>query len=132
MHIRHVHSFDPDQLGAIMQMILSTGKLSSQQFAALNAKLDTLIQQEKIAMSQLDDKIATLTAEATANTNAEKAALKIFQGIPDLIAAAVTKALAAGATPSQLQALTDLNTTLKANDDELAAAVVANTPAATP
>ncbi len=83
-------------------------------------------------MSQLDDKIATLTAEATANTNAEKAALKIFQGIPDLIAAAVTKALAAGATPSQLQALTDLNTTLKANDDELAAAVVANTPVATP
>ncbi len=79
-------------------------------------------------MAQLDDAISALQAEVTKNTTVEKSALALIQGIPALIDAAVTKALAAGATAAQLAAVTALSTSLKANDDELAAAVASNTP----
>ena len=71
-----------------------------------------------------------LTTEVTNETSVEQSALKLIQGIPALIGAASAKASAAGATTAQLQALSDLQTTLAANDTELAAAVTANTPAA--
>ena len=59
----------------------------------------------------------------------EKSALALIQGFSQRLADAIAAAQAAGATPVELQALTDLGTTLKANDDELAAAVSQNTPA---
>ncbi len=83
-------------------------------------------------MSKLDDTITALTSQVAANKNAEQSALKLIQAIPGLITTAVAAAQAAGATPAQLQSFTDLTASLKANDDELAAAVIANTPAATP
>ena len=83
-----------------------------------------------IRMSQLDDAIAALTTEVTNETTVEKSALALIQGIPAMIATAVSAALAAGATPAQLKAVTDLQATLAANDTELSAAVVAGTPAA--
>jgi hypothetical protein len=46
------------------------------------------------------------------------------------LATAVAAAAAAGATPTQLKALTDLGTAIKTGDDALAAAVAANTVAA--
>lgn len=81
-------------------------------------------------MEDLQSKIDALTAEVTTNTNTEKSALKAIQGIKSALDAALAAAKAAGATAVQLQALTDLTTTLGTNDAELAAAVVANTPAA--
>lgn len=86
---------------------------------------------EIYTMSQLDDQIASLKAEVANNTNVEKGAVALLTGIPAMIATAVQKALAAGATPEQLQAITDVGTTLLANDTELAGAVAANTVAAT-
>mgnify|MGYP001614089774 CR=1 FL=1 len=80
-------------------------------------------------MSALDDKITALQAEVAKNTTVEKSALALIQGFAAQLAAAVQAALAAGATRAQLQSLTDLQTTITANDDELAAAVLANTPA---
>jgi len=69
------------------------------------------------AMSkELDD----LTAQVTANSTALDSATTLINGI----AARIT---AAGVDPAKLAALT---AELKAKDDELAAAVVANTPAA--
>ncbi len=79
-------------------------------------------------MAALDDQITALNAEVTKNTTVEKSALALIQGFSARLDAAVAAALAAGATQAQLTALTDLGTSLKANDDELAAAVVANTP----
>ncbi len=64
--------------------------------------------------------ILSLTAEVERNTTVEKSALALIQGFAAQLAAA-------GTDPVKLQALQD---TLKTNDDELAAAVVANTPAA--
>lgn len=80
-------------------------------------------------MSALDDKIAALQAEVARNTTVEKSALVLIQGFGAQLTAAVNAALAAGATPAELQSLTDLATTITANDDELSAAVAANTPA---
>lgn len=78
-------------------------------------------------MSQLDDQISALTAQVKANTDVENSALVLIQGFSARLAAAIAAATAAGATPAQLQALTDLGTTIKASDDALAAAVAANT-----
>ena len=81
-------------------------------------------------MSALDDAITALTNEVTEETTVEQSALTLIQGIPALIASAVTAALAAGATPAQLKSITDLQAKLAANDSELAAAVAAGTSAA--
>lgn len=80
-------------------------------------------------MAALDDKITALQAEVANNTTVEKSALVLIQGFAARLDAAVAAAQAAGASPAQLQSLTDLSTSLKSNDDELAAAVTANTPA---
>lgn len=82
-------------------------------------------------MAAIDDKINALNAEVTKNTTVIQSALALINGISGQIAAAVAAALAAGATPTQLQSLTDLQTSLTKNDDDLAAAVAANTPTPT-
>ncbi len=83
-------------------------------------------------MAAIDDAIATLTAQVAANTDVEKSALALINGFSARLDAAIAAATAAGATPAQLKALADLSTTVKSSDDELAAAVAANTPAAPP
>lgn len=82
--------------------------------------------------NQLDAEIAALTAQVTANTTAEGSALVLLNGIPAMIAAAVAAAQAAGATPDELAAITNLQTTLAASAAPLAAAVTSNTPPAGP
>ena len=82
------------------------------------------------AMSALDDKITTLQADVTALTTTDQSAIALINGISAQIAAAVAAAQAAGATPAQLQSLTDLDTAIKTQQTGLAAAVTANTPAA--
>ncbi len=61
-----------------------------------------------------------LTAEVTRNTSVEQSALTLIQGLAAQLAAA-------GTDPVALKALQDQ---LTQNDDALAAAVAANTPAA--
>ena len=78
-------------------------------------------------MAALDDQITALTAQVAANTDVVNSALVLIQGFSARLAAAVAAASAAGATPAQLKALTDLGTAIKASDDSLAAAVAANT-----
>ena len=102
--------------------------------AKINAKLDmvlSIIQKEEKLMALLDDDITALQAEVAADTVAENAAIKLINGIQAQIETAVAAANAAGATPAQLKAITDLGATLTANTTALAAAVAANTPAAT-
>lgn len=79
------------------------------------------------ALNRLSDKVNKMAGtldEITANvarvTDAEKAAVVLLKGLKD-------KLDAAGSDPVALKALSD---TLGADADELAAAVVANTPAA--
>lgn len=72
------------------------------------------IERKQISMAgELD----SLTSEVTNETTVEKSALALINGF-------AAKLAAAGTDPAKLQALHD---SLKANDDELAAAVAANT-----
>lgn len=81
-------------------------------------------------MNPLDQALAALATQVKTNTNAEDSATAILNNIPTMISDAVAKALAAGATTAQLQSIADLGTALSAHAAPLAAAVVANTPAA--
>jgi predicted benzoate:H+ symporter BenE len=96
----------------------------------IERKLQTIQQQEMKAMAQLDDQIAALTADVENLKTVDAAAVALISGFSAQLAAAVTAAQAAGATPAQLQSLTDLDTAIKANTADLAAAVTLNTPAA--
>jgi hypothetical protein len=71
--------------------------------------------------------IAVLGPIVTRATTVMDGALKVINGIKAAQDAAVTAALANGATAEQLQPLTDLGVTLDAKATELAAAVEANT-----
>jgi hypothetical protein len=93
------------------------------QNSGLSAKLDVVIAmlgdvlgKEKVMSAQLD----TLTTQVKANTDAEASAVLLLQGLSAQIAAIKTD-------PVAVQKLSD---DLKASADSLAAAVVANTPAA--
>jgi hypothetical protein len=79
-----------------------------------NKKLDTIIKRLKHMSKEFDD----LTARVHANSDVLDSAVALINGIAARIEAA-------GVDPVKLQALT---TELQAKDDELAAAVVANTP----
>lgn len=89
---------------------------TTEALARIERKLDTAIAMEKQAMADL----TTLQAEVQRNTEVEKSALVLIQGLKDQI-------VAAGTDPEKLKAIVEQ---LTANDDALAAAVAANTPAA--
>ncbi len=76
--------------------------------------------------------IDDLTAQVGATTTVIDSAVALINGIQTRIDDAVKAAIANGATAEQLAPLADLSTTLKNEDDKLAAAVAANTPAAAP
>lgn len=71
-----------------------------------------------------------LIAQVAANTTVEQSAATLIRGFAAKLDAAIAAAVAAGATPAVLTQLTALSTTLKTSDDDLAAAITENTPAA--
>lgn len=83
---------------------------------SIDARLTNLETQGTKAMSALDD----LTAQVAANTSTEASAVTLIQGIAAQLAAAATD-------PAKISAL---SSQLKTSADALAAAIVANTPAA--
>jgi small-conductance mechanosensitive channel len=108
-------------------------------FSKINENLDRILtnQAQIIALvtrgnamaSQLDAAITQLQSDVTALTTVDQSAIALINGIAAQVSAAVAAALAAGATPAELQSMTDLDTALKAQASGLAAAVTANTPA---
>ncbi len=78
--------------------------------------LASLVTGEQIMSAELD----SLTAQVTENTDTEQSAIALLNNLHDLL-------VAAGTDPAKLAALAG---TLKGSRDALAAAVVANTPAA--
>jgi hypothetical protein len=89
----------------------------------INSKLDsvlsllrTILRQEIKTVQELDD----LQVQVKANTDAEASAILLLGQLHDLI-------VAAGTDPAKLKALADA---LAASQTNLAAAIVANTPAA--
>jgi hypothetical protein len=70
----------------------------------------------------------SLKAQVTKNIDAEASAVLALNGIADRVQAAVTAALANGATAAELAPVQDEVDALKASADALGAAIVANTP----
>lgn len=101
------------------------------QLDRMEQKIDAAALQEHLDMAQLDDQLVSLTATVAQNTTVMGSAAATITGISAQIAAAVAAAQAAGATPAELQALTDLQQTLDTNNATLAAAIAFNTPVAT-
>ena len=78
-----------------------------------------------MAVAPIDDLVASVTAENTVVDSA----IALINGFSARLAAAITAALAGGATAAQLVPLTKLKTDVDAKATALAAAVTANTPA---
>lgn len=92
----------------------------------LREMLGLIIDKENFLMSQLDDALTAAEASAKANTDAEDAVIALLGTLSTQIAD-----LKAGTTDAATIArITALSDGLKAKADALAAAVVANTPAA--
>lgn len=81
-----------------------------------------------MAVNNIDQAIADLTLQVQNNTTVDASVVTFINGIPALIAAAVAAAQNAGATPTQVQAFTDLGTSIKASADSVVAAINANVP----
>lgn len=96
-------------------------------FHDFNHRLNKLITEVHKMASELDTGLAALTAQVQANTDVVQSAVTLVQGFAAQIEAAVQAALAAGASPEELKAVTDAVAAIKADDDALAAAVAANT-----
>lgn len=77
----------------------------------------------------LQSAIDQLRQDVEAQTTVTQSAVTLINGIPALIADAIAKSQAAGATAEQLQALHDLDSQIQAASQGLAAAVSANTTA---
>lgn len=72
-----------------------------------------------------------LSQQVKANTDCEDSATLLITGIAARIQAAVDKAIAGGATAAELEPVQAEVDAMKRSADALAAAVLANTPAAT-
>ena len=76
--------------------------------------------------------LSPLIAQVTEATTVMGSAKTMIDGIAGAVAAAVTAALANGATSAELQPVVDVGNALKTQSDALQASIVANTPAAPP
>ncbi len=132
----------PAEASSLLQMVAGFGASNTTALAAVQAnqqqilatltKILAAIQQENLTMAALDTSITQLTSDVTGETTVVGSAVTLISGFQTQLAAAVAAAQAAGATATQLSALTALDTTLQQNNAALAAAVAANTPAAPP
>lgn len=113
--IASVHSV---KLNRQMAWLFSTRDLGASQarIEAALARIEAKLNGVTTHMAQLD----SLTAEVTRNTSVVGSALTLIQGLAAQIQAA-------GTDPA---ALATIVASLKANDDQIAAAIAANTPAA--
>ncbi len=94
--------------------------------ALLTRILDAVTRLEN-NLSLLSDAITNLTAKVAEEKTEIDSAIVFIKGVPALIDAAVAKALEAGATPEQLQALTDLSTGITDETGKLTVALATGT-----
>jgi hypothetical protein len=81
--------------------------------------------------TDLKTEIADLTDDVAQLTTVDASAVALLTGLSKQLADAIAAAQAAGATAEQLQQLADLHTAITTQNQALADAVAANTPAPT-
>jgi Mg2+ and Co2+ transporter CorA len=90
-----------------------------------------IVQSMELKMTQMSDEIQTLKDDVAAERTAVDSATALISGFAAQLQAAVQAAQDAGATPQQLQDLTDLHTALTQQTTDLASAVANQSPPAT-
>jgi Mg2+ and Co2+ transporter CorA len=90
-----------------------------------------IVQNMERQMTQMSDEIQTLKNDVAAERTAVDSATALISGFAAQLQAAVQAAQDAGATPQQLQDLTDLHTALTQQTSDLASAVATQSPPAT-
>lgn len=119
--MKHVVSVDP----ALMEVLGRIAKASE----TIASNIPAIKRFNKMS-AELDQAIADLQTAVTADTDAVNSAETLMTNLSQLLADAIAAAQNAGATPAQLQALSDLQAAVSSNASGLAASVAANTPAA--
>lgn len=94
--------------------------------ARIEEKLATLIANGERQMATVQEAMDALTAEVARNTSVDESAVLLMNGLADQLAAL----LAAGDPAALVAGIEGIVAKLKTDNDALAAAVVANTPAA--
>lgn len=87
---------------------------------------------EKYQMATLNPQVQALVDDVTQLKTVKDSVLALIAGFPQLLADAVAKAVANGVDPDDLAAITQVGTDIQAASSQLAAGVVAGTPAAPP
>jgi hypothetical protein len=128
-------SISPNQFDRLISLLNGLTDLASAQGDALE-DVQTLLEALQVSVNQIIQKENTmaldftaLTAEVTNNTTVEGSAVALMASISTQLQAALAS-LAAGDTTGAQTTIAALDTNLQANDTALAAAIVANTPAA--
>lgn len=134
-----------DHIDGILQYLVEQGKRSehldrmlhrlverTEHLDGMAHQFDTKLNRILLNMSQMDDDVTQLVADSAAMRTVIDSAVAAFNGFAALIQKAVDDALAAGATPAQLQSMSDLHTAAVQQAADLAAAIPAGTPAANP
>lgn len=94
--------------------------------------LDPILERLNTMSQQIADALADLQAKVDAQTSVDQSAITLLNGLTASVAQAIADAKAAGATDAQVASFTALHQQLGDNNQALADAVAANTPAATP
>ena len=96
----------------------------------LQSEVESLTELMEKKMAALDDAIAKLLADVAAEETEIASLETLAAGLLAQLNAAIAAAQNAGATPAQLQSLTDLSTKIEADTASIHAAVLTNTPSA--
>ncbi len=123
--------------GTVEEVLAAVSHLHDHLLNALDAstsrilvELDALRREAKAMSQTLQGSIDTLIAEVGRQTTVNDSAIALINGFSARLQAAIDAATAAGASPAQTAQLTQLAASLTSNDDQMANAVAANTPAA--
>ncbi len=125
----YVQSATPDELQNFITGLLGLALSPlKQQLDRIEANQHAEETQETRDMSAISTQLADLQAKLKANTDTVGSIETFVVSVPKLISDAVAAAIEAGATPEEVQALTDLATGLQNNTDGMIAALAAGTP----
>lgn len=97
---------------------------------SLTAAIQTLTDKVNAMAGEIDAKITDLQADVSSTRDVVNSAATLLDGLSAQLKDALDAAKNAGATPEQLQALSDVHTGITSQRDALASAVARNTPAA--
>ncbi len=123
--------------GTVEEVLAAVSHLHDHALNAIDAstsrilvELDAITARIKAMSQTLQGSIDTLIAEVGRQTTVNDSAIALINGFSARLQAAIDAATAAGASPAQTAQLTQLAASLTSNDDQMANAVAANTPAA--